>query len=317
MDALSEVFKTVRIKKTVCYRMEFSAPWGMRMPAFDGAIFLVVLMGSGWLEIEGIEAQLPLMEGDLVFLQKGQAHTWREHPESHTIDFDCFGSEQIDEMQNNWKLGGSGLSTNVMYGRLQFEQSSENPLISALPPLLVIKGEDGQKADWLNTTMQFMLSEMMTNRPGSQTTIDYLTSILFIQAMRIYINSTGDCDRCWLRALKDPGIGQAINLIHRHPEKPWTAEDLAKKVQMSRTAFFVKFHALVGEPPNKYLTRWRMHKACQFLRLEHINIKQVAYLVGYGSEAAFSKTFKQWMGQPPGVYRKSYQKGLINEIKAS
>ena len=313
MDALSEVFKTVHIKSTACYRMDFSAPWGMRMPAFDGAIFLVVLMGSGWLEIEGIEAQLPLVEGDLVFLQEGQAHTWREHPESNAIDFDHFRSEQIDEMQNTWQLGGTGLSTSIMYGRLQFEQLSKNPLISALPPLIVIKSEDGQKVDWLNTTMQFMSSEMTANRPGSQTVINYLTSILFIQAMRVYINSTGNCDRCWLRALKDPGIGKAINLIHRYPEKSWTAKDLADEVEMSRTSFFVKFHDLVGEPPNKYLTRWRMHKASQILRLEQVNLHQVAHLIGYESEAAFSKTFKQWMGKSPGVYRKE----LINQVKAS
>ena len=310
MDALSEAFKTIRLQSTACYHIEFSAPWGMQMPAFKGAVFLVVLTGSGWLEIEGIETQLPLVEGDLVFLQKGQAHAWREHPESHTINWNCFHNEQINQTKNTWHCGGSGISTKVMYGRLQFEQDSENPLISALPPLLVIKGEDGQKADWLNTTMQFMSSEMVANRPGFQTTIDYLASILFIQAMRVYINSTGDCDRCWLRALKDPGIGQAINLIHRHPEKPWTAKDLAKEVKMSRTAFFVKFNSLVGEPPNKYLTRWRMHKASQFLRLEHMNINKVAYLVGYGSEAAFSKTFKQWMGQSPGVYRKSLSKRI-------
>ena len=310
MDALSEVFKTIHLKSTACYHIECSAPWGMRMPTFPGVAFLVVLTGSGWLEIEGIETQLPLVEGDVVFLQKGQAHTWREHPESQTINWNDFHNEQINKTHNTWHCGGSGVSTKVMYGRLQFEQSSENPLVSALPPLLVIKGKDGQKANWLDITMQFMSSEMEANLPGSQTTIDYLTSILFIQAMRVYINNTGDCDRCWLRALKDPGIGQAINLIHRHPEQPWTAKDLAKKVQMSRTAFFVKFNSLVGEPPNKYLTRWRMYKAIQLLRLENTNINKVAHLVGYGSEAAFSKTFKQWMGQPPGVYRKSLLKKI-------
>jgi AraC-like DNA-binding protein len=102
-------------------------------------------------------------------------------------------------------------------------------------------------------------------------------------------------------------------LIHRYPEKSWTAKDLADEVEMSRTSFFVKFHDLVGEPPNKYLTRWRMHKASQILRLEQVNLHQVAHLIGYESEAAFSKTFKQWMGKSPGVYRKE----LINQVKAS
>jgi hypothetical protein len=53
-----------------------------------------------------------------------------------------------------------------MYGCLQFEPLSENPILSALPPLIVIKGEDGQAVEWLNTTMQFMASEMASERPG-------------------------------------------------------------------------------------------------------------------------------------------------------
>ncbi|MCU0533561.1 MAG: AraC family transcriptional regulator [Hydrococcus sp. RU_2_2] len=304
MDALSEVFKTVCLERTTCYRMELSAPWGVRMEAFDGAIFLVMVRGSGWLEVDGIETQLPLVGGDLVFLQKGQAHTLRECPESHVIDFDRLLDAQTDEVQKALHIGGAGLSTTVMYGRLQFEQLSENPLLSALPPLIVIRGEDGQKVEWLDMTMQFMSSEMTANRPGAQTVIDHLASILLVQAMRAYISNTGDCDRCWLRALREPAIGEAISLIHRYPEKSWTAEDLAEQVRMSRTAFFVKFRDLVGEPPNKYLTRWRMHRASQILRLEHMSLNQVAHLVGYESEAAFSKTFKQWMGQSPGAYRK-------------
>ena len=314
MDALSEVFKTVRLKSTTCYRMKLSAPWGTQMQSFDTVIFLVIVQGSCWFEVENIETQLPLVEGDLVFLQKGQAHTLRERPESHVSDLAHYLGEQTDKIPNTLQLGGAGLSTEVIYGRLQFEQLPSNPLISALPPLIVIKNGDGQKEERLNTIIQFMSSEMTANRPGATTVLDYLTNILFIQVMQVYINNTQEnCDRCWLRALKDPGIGKAINLIHRYPEKSWTAKDLAGEVEMSRTSFFVKFHELVGEPPNKYLTRWRMHKASQFLRLEHTNLNKVAHLVGYESEAAFSKAFKQWMGKSPGVYRKE----LINQAKAS
>jgi AraC family transcriptional regulator, alkane utilization regulator len=62
---------------------------------------------------------------------------------------------------------------------------------------------------------------------------------------------------------------------------------------------------LVGEPPSQYLTRWRMQRASQILQLGHMTLYEVASLVGYESEASFSKAFKQWMGQSPGAYRQA------------
>lgn len=81
MDALSEVFRTVLLESTACHRMELSAPWGIQMSAFNGAVFLVVVRGSGWLEVEEIEPQMPLVSGDLVVLSKGQRHTLRDSSE--------------------------------------------------------------------------------------------------------------------------------------------------------------------------------------------------------------------------------------------
>ena len=151
--------------------------------------------------------------------------------------------------------------------------------------------------------MQFMASEMAAARPGAQTVTNHLAGILFVQAVRAYIANEGCSSRCWLSALTHPQVGAALNLIHRHPETLWTIQALAAQVNMSRTAFFVEFRNLVGEPPSKYLTRWRMHRASQFLRAQHMNLGDVAGLTGYESEAAFSKAFKRWTGQSPGAYR--------------
>ena len=74
--------KTVSIESTTCYRIELTAPWGLQMSAFRGAVFLVILRGSGWLEVEGLEAQMPLAGGDLVLLPNGQPHALHDaHPE--------------------------------------------------------------------------------------------------------------------------------------------------------------------------------------------------------------------------------------------
>lgn len=312
MDALSEVFRTIHLEQTNCCQIEVAAPWGLQVEKFDGAVFWVVLRGSCWLEVDGIETALPLVGGDLIVLPQGQRYTLRDSPtktlprplESPVLDFDTVLQTHADEA-GVVRIGSGGLPTTLMYGYLQFEPLSENPILSALPPLIVIKGEDGQAVEWLNTTMQFMASEMASDRPGSQTVINHLAGILFVQAVRAYIANQGCSSRCWLRALTHPQIGTALSLIHRHPETAWTIEQLAAQVNMSRTAFFVEFRNLVGEPPSKYLTRWRMHRASQFLRAQHLNLSDVASLTGYESEAAFSKAFKRWLGQSPGAYRQA------------
>ncbi len=65
----------------------------------------------------------------------------------------------------------------------------------------------------------------------------------------------------WLGALRDPQIGRALALIHRRAEYPWTVASLAAEVHMSRASFSERFMALVGVPPMRYLTRWRMRLA--------------------------------------------------------
>ncbi|BAZ11654.1 AraC family transcriptional regulator [Calothrix sp. NIES-4071] len=252
------------------------------------------------------------MGGDLVVLPSSLRHVLRDNPESQLTDFDSLVAS-IDERPEVLLSGGEGLPTTVIYGRFKFETLRENPLLLALPPLLIVKGEEGRTVEWLDTTLQFMASEMATTRPGAQTVINHLAGILFVQAVRAYIAST-DCssNRCWLGALTDSHIGAALNLIHRHPDRAWTVEELAEQVSLSRTTFFVKFRELVGESPNKYLTRWRMHRASQILRSKRMTLSEVASLVGYESEVAFGKAFKQWMGQSPGAYRQTNSSLLIS-----
>ncbi len=72
---------------------------------------------------------------------------------------------------------------------------------------------------------------------------------------------------------------------------------------LSRPAFSARFTQLVGEPPIKYLTRWRMHRATRLLK-NNIEVETIAALLGYESAVAFRKAFKREVGIPPARYRK-------------
>ena len=106
--------------------------------------------------------------------------------------------------------------------------------------------------------------------------------------------------------MKDPHIGRALALIHHEVSAPWSAEALAKEVALSRSAFVERFTSLVGVPPIRYLTVWRLQIAKLNLRETRETIAQLAHSVGYDSEEAFSRAFKREFGLSPARWRDQY-----------
>jgi AraC-like DNA-binding protein len=83
------------------------------------------------------------------------------------------------------------------------------------------------------------------------------------------------------------------------PEKDWTLAKLSQHAGMSRSSFCIAFKEMVGETPLEYLTNWRMSKAKELLKQGNVKISDVAFRVGYQSEAAFSRIFKSKENQTP------------------
>lgn len=306
IDVLTDVLQTVRVS-SLCYgRLELGPPWGFAVERSDSASFHVVIRGNCWLEVEGREEPVALSSGDLFALPFGHAHVLRDAADTPV--------QPLGELMGNCEaeLGGTirvgrtnGTSSTLVCGTFEFEDRRNNPLLSVLPPLVLIRGEDGRAVQWLEPTLQFMACEAASGRPGARTVISRLADILFIQIVRGYLASAPESGRGWLRALSEPQVGAALSLIHQEPQFPWTVAGLASKVGMSRSTFAGRFAELVGEPPLHYVTRWRMQKAAALLREGRATLGDIADRVGYESEAAFSKAFKRWVGTAPGAYRRA------------
>lgn len=82
-------------------------------------------------------------------------------------------------------------------------------------------------------------------------------------------------------------------------------DELGREVGLSRSALADRFTRLLGTPPMQYLTSWRMQIATQTLRSSSASLAEVADMVGYDSEAAFSRAFKKAVGTAPGTWRRS------------
>jgi transcriptional regulator GlxA family with amidase domain len=122
--------------------------------------------------------------------------------------------------------------------------------------------------------------------------------------MRRHVEDLPPEGRGWLAGVRDPHVGRTLALLHGDPGRQWRVDALARKVALSRSALAERFAALVGEPPMKYLKRWRLALAAQSLRTGNQPIGRVAERSGYDSEAAFNRAFKSEFGLPPATWRR-------------
>jgi transcriptional regulator GlxA family with amidase domain len=98
-------------------------------------------------------------------------------------------------------------------------------------------------------------------------------------------------------------VGRVLALLPARPSHPWTLEELAREAATSRSNLAMRFTLLVGQPPIKYLSQWRMQVAATLLAQSTVKIAAVGAQVGYGSEAAFSRAFRKSAGLSPGAWR--------------
>ena len=103
-------------------------------------------------------------------------------------------------------------------------------------------------------------------------------------------------------AIRDPAVVRALEMIHRRYGEELSVDLLAREAGLSRTVLGERFVRLLGEPPMRYCGRWRLHVAGEMLASGH-SAAEVAFAVGFHSEAAFNRAFKRAFGAPPVRWR--------------
>src|ERR1700733_8427644 len=304
------------------HRLEATAPWGVeqerqteekvrpsdkKMSPTDSAHFAMLSRGNCWLSVEGIPEPIPLTGGDCFLLARGTSIVLRDSPRTRPR----WSFREIGAKANNnvAHYGGGGAPTTIVCGSFIFERASLKPITQLLPSFILIKAEQARTLA-LHNTVQALASEMAEQAPGSEVVATRLAEALFIRVIRDHIASGPERNKGWLRAIFDPQMGTALSAIHASVKTPWTVESLAETAGMSRSAFAARFKELLEQTPLEYVTEWRMQKAIQLLERRDKKLPEVARLVGYESDAAFSKAFKRVVGANPGEYlKRGYQNG--------
>jgi AraC-like DNA-binding protein len=316
VDALSEVLKIVKLQGALFFNAEFSAPWCLASSE-SSQVASLLCPGAGHLIIYhyladgGAYAQLPqgtrrdLVSGDVVIFPHGDAHILGNGAGKPVDSLKTFAKNLSDGLKVA-RYGGGGELTKFVCGYMACDPSLSEVVLAGLPSMFVVNIAKDSAGQWLANSIQFSVREAGGRGSGSDVVLAKLSEVLFIETLRRFIQNLPDEQKGWLAGARDPVIGEALALLHKNPSHPWTIENLAHHVGVSRTRFAERFRHFIGEPPMTYLARWRLKLAADILMSSDASVSEIAAEVGYASEAAFNRVFKRELGCPPAHFRRSH-----------
>src|SRR5579859_7045867 len=327
MDAFSEILSGVKMHGAVFFTAEFSAPWGLSMPAANvmaaklapGAAHLVTyhLVVEGGAVIELADGRsIEFTPGDIVIFPHGDSH----HMSSGKGAIRPFPNYGINAKIKSRDLsplraGGGGEVTRFVCGYMTCDPYLSRPILNGLPHVFKVNIRTDRSGHWLESSILNLVEEAVSGRVGSEAMLAKLSEALFVDTLRRYVASLPEQQLGWLTGARDPIVGKSLSLLHSRIAHPWTIADLADEVGISRSALVERFTRYLSEPPMTYLTRWRLQFAARSLERTSRGVAEIASDVGYESEAAFNRAFKREFGRPPGRYRSDHKQRLVTRAR--
>lgn len=245
-----------------------------RFPAEPGRGFLHVMKRGELALRHGAGGALPrslrITEPSLLFYPQALTHEFRNPPEQGS-DFVC--------------------------AELEFDGGERNPLVRALPPLIVLPLA---QVEGLAASLALLFGETERLRCGQRLLADRLFEVVLIQLLRWLLDHP---QQAGVRAglivgLGDARLARTLVALHDRPGAAWSLASMAAQAGMSRSAFAAAFKATVGQPPADYLADFRLGLAQTQLR-QGRQVKQIADALGYANASALSRLFSQRLSLSP------------------
>ncbi|WP_323122902.1 AraC family transcriptional regulator [Burkholderia alba] len=312
-DLVSELLLGMRLFGVKYRRIQAAHPFGVSFgSAPRRAQFHFVARGAVVLRIDG-GASYPLEAGDALLLPHGRAHALLSAPDVPCRAITAFESAplcdtvaSVDAAKcHETVLSGATSEADdalIFSGCMELDLGGMQPLVASMPEVMHV-GTLLERYPEIRPMLDAMERESCSERAGFAGILARLADVVAAFIVRGWVEcGCGDATG-WVQALQDPRLGRAIVALHRDPGRNWTVAELAAEMGHSRSVFAERFLAATGMTPVRYLTELRMRLAAQWIARDREPIETVAYRLGYGSLAAFSRAFKRVVGQSPGAVR--------------
>lgn len=276
MDLLTDLLRQSGLQQRVLDLEAFAQGEVRRFPCARSFGFHLVLEGAITVQPDADEAPIQLAPGDVAFMSRGCHHTLH-----------------------------ASMPALVMSTAYLLPHAPVHPLFRELPVWCVVRAPEASSSDRLRRLADLLHEERRDAALGSEAAIHALIQAAFAQVLRRIVEGGGQRPLSLAAALRAPGIRHALERLHTEPARDWSLESLAEMAGLSRSAFAVKFKALLGESPMGYLRRLRVQRAMGLLARPGTSVTGVAAAVGYDDPFVFSKAFRKLVGISPREFRAS------------
>ena len=307
VDIIAGLLDGPRARRAFLLRCTMDPPWALRIEDEAPLSVVAMLRGHACFAFDGEQPRW-LAAGDVALLRGPDHYLFADDPATAPQAIILPGQrcvtpdgQDIPRMRSfgvrRWG-NASGGATEILTGTYNLESEVSRRLLDALPPHLVLRGDE-----WQTPVLGLLADEIPRGDVGQDAVLDRLLDLLLIHAVRAYFARGASQAPGWFRAQSDPVAGHAVRLLQDNPAEPWTLASLARETSVSRATLARRFTEVVGQPPMEYLTQWRLTLAADLLLDPGQTLQSVAGKVGYGSAYALSAAFKRVRGIRPGQYR--------------
>lgn len=308
--ALASALGALRVTGQLLIGEAYAAPWAVSVPGREELArmvgagpgvrivpFHLARRGAFELRVAGRPPQV-VDTGEVVLLPAGPAHRLSEGRSPAVTPL-------AEVLAGRRPRPVARTTTALVCGVFLMHDVRFNPLFSALPPVLRVPMAS-PSAGYVARGVADLLAAEVGGAGGPRPwVVARLLELLCAEA----ILAAGAADHGgragWLRAVKDPAIGAALDAFHGSPGAAWTVPALARQAALSPSRFAARFRQLLGESPMAYVTTWRLAAAAQRLRDTGERVDEVGRSFGYQSLPAFSRAFKRQWGTAPTAARRA------------
>lgn len=243
-------------------------------PILESSYLLQYCMeGCGIIEVDG--RKIPLKKGDCVVTFPGQLRL------------------ELADSQDPWAfiwISLHGESAETFFARMGL--TPQNPVLRNCEATLIPEKMEQivNTADEVGFQGDFLLGSKILQ--------------FFDECLRAHPESTKQ--KKPLQRPCEVYVEQAAYYLNMHYSRDTlTIASLARQLGLNRSYLCEIFKQIKGVPPQEYLTKLRIEKACALLRISQVSVTSAACSVGY-EPSVFSKAFKRAMGMTPREYKQQY-----------
>lgn len=286
------VLDSLELETTVFHIGQYCGSWRASIGGRTRAGYHVVLHGDCWLHLHGGGAPVRLRAGDAVFFLRDVAHHLGPAEEADA----CLPGAAMQPL-GPAQPGTTGLAC----GFFDFRSGMAQTLLAPFPDYVVLP-RDAAAGDAAHRLFDLIRAEARLAETAASPLLVRLVELMFFYVIRDVAMRDDVAGGLW-PMLRSAEFSPLVLELIAHPERPWSLDDMANAVHMSRATFCKRFAAACGQSPAAFLLVLRMKIASRMLD-ERASIAQVAERVGYRSDAAFAKAFKKATGIQPGAWRR-------------